>query len=30
MFANCQLMGTDMGFPDVCMTPAVTCLPIAS
>ena len=22
MFANCQLMGTDMGFPDVCMTPA--------
>ena len=22
MFANCQLMGTDMGFPDVCITPA--------
>jgi len=22
MFANCQLMGTDMGFPDVCLTPA--------
>ena len=22
MFANCQLMGTDMAFPDVCMTPA--------
>lgn len=21
MFANCQLMGTDMGFPDVCLTP---------
>lgn len=22
MFANCQLMGTDTGFPDVCITPA--------
>ncbi len=22
MFANCQLMGTDTGFPDVCLTPA--------
>ena len=22
MFANAQLMGTDMGFPDVCLTPA--------
>jgi hypothetical protein len=22
VFANCQMMGTDMGFPDVCMTPA--------
>jgi hypothetical protein len=22
VFANCQLMGTDMGFPDVCLTPA--------
>jgi len=22
MFANCQLMGIDMGFPDVCLTPA--------
>ena len=22
MFANCQLLGTDMGFPDVCLTPA--------
>ena len=22
MFANCQLMGMDMGFPDVCLTPA--------
>ncbi|MEO7242692.1 MAG: DUF4150 domain-containing protein [Variovorax sp.] len=23
MFANCQMMGMDMGFPDVCMTPMV-------
>jgi hypothetical protein len=23
MFANCQMMGVDMGFPDVCMTPPV-------
>ena len=22
MFANCQMMGTDMAFPDVCLTPA--------
>ena len=22
MFANSQMMGTDMGFPDVCLTPA--------
>jgi len=22
MFANTQLMGTDMGYPDVCLTPA--------
>jgi Domain of unknown function (DUF4150) len=22
MFANCQMMGQDMGFPDVCLTPA--------
>src|SRR5262245_6147720 len=22
MFANAQLMGTDMGFPDVCLTPS--------
>lgn len=22
MFANTQMMGTDMGFPDVCLTPA--------
>ena len=21
MFANTQMMGTDMGFPDVCLTP---------
>ena len=23
MFANTQMMGMDMGFPDVCLTPAV-------
>ncbi|MBR0651792.1 DUF4150 domain-containing protein [Roseomonas terrae] len=23
MFANCQLMGMDLAFPDVCLTPAV-------
>jgi len=23
MFANCQMMGIDMGFPDVCKTPPV-------
>jgi hypothetical protein len=22
MFANCQMMGMDLGFPDVCLTPA--------
>lgn len=22
MFANCQMMGMDMGFPDVCLTPS--------
>lgn len=22
MFGNCQMMGQDMGFPDVCLTPA--------
>jgi len=22
MFANCQMMGTDLGFPDVCLTPS--------
>jgi hypothetical protein len=22
MFANCQMMGMDMGVPDVCLTPA--------
>lgn len=28
MFANCQLMGTDMGFPDVCLTPTPVPTPI--
>ena len=28
MFANCQLMGTDMAFPDVCLTPAPPAPPI--
>lgn len=23
MFANCQMMGIDIGFPDVCLTPPV-------
>jgi hypothetical protein len=23
MFSNCQMMGIDIGFPDVCMTPPV-------
>jgi hypothetical protein len=23
MFANCQLLGVDIGFPDVCLTPPV-------
>jgi hypothetical protein len=28
MFANCQLMGMDMGFPDVCLTPTPVPTPI--
>ncbi|MCS2164511.1 DUF4150 domain-containing protein [Scandinavium manionii] len=28
MFANCQLCGTDLAFPDVCMTPTPTPTPI--
>jgi Domain of unknown function (DUF4150) len=28
MFANCQMMGQDMGFPDVCLTPAPPAPPI--
>lgn len=28
MFANCQMMGMDMGFPDVCVTPAVPPVPV--
>lgn len=28
MFANCQMMGTDMGFPDVCITPATPPIPV--
>ncbi len=28
MFANCQLMGMDLGFPDVCLTPTPTPTPI--
>ncbi|WP_058912973.1 DUF4150 domain-containing protein [Entomohabitans teleogrylli] len=28
MFANCQLMGLDTGFPDVCLTPTPTPTPI--
>jgi hypothetical protein len=28
MFANTQMMGTDMGFPDVCLTPAPPAPPI--
>lgn len=28
MFANCQMMGMDLGFPDVCMTPTPTPTPI--
>jgi len=28
MFANCQMMGMDLGFPDVCMTPMVPPVPV--
>jgi len=28
MFANCQLMGVDLAFPDVCLTPTPTPTPI--
>lgn len=28
MFANCQLCGTDIAFPDVCLTPTPTPVPI--
>ncbi|AHG20856.1 type VI secretion protein [Chania multitudinisentens RB-25] len=28
MFANCQLMGVDMAFPDVCLTPTPAPTPI--
>jgi len=28
MFANTQMMGTDMGFPDVCLTPAPPAPPL--
>jgi hypothetical protein len=28
MFANCQMSGQDMGFPDVCLTPAPPAPPI--
>lgn len=28
MFANCQMAGQDMGFPDVCMTPATPPVPV--
>lgn len=28
MFANTQMMGTDMGFPDVCLTPTPVPVPI--
>jgi hypothetical protein len=28
MFANTQMMGMDLGFPDVCMTPMPTPVPI--
>lgn len=28
MFANTQMMGTDMGFPDVCLTPTPAPVPI--
>ncbi len=28
MFANCQLMGIDIGFPDVCLTPTPVPVPI--
>lgn len=28
MFANCQLTGTDLAFPDVCLTPSPTPTPV--
>ncbi len=28
MFANCQMMGIDIGFPDVCLTPTPVPVPI--
>ena len=28
MFANTQMMGTDIGFPDVCLTPTPAPVPI--
>ena len=28
MFANTQMMGTDMGFPDVCLTPSPAPVPV--
>lgn len=28
MFANCQMMGMDLGFPDVCLTPTPVPTPI--
>ncbi|HEY4116936.1 MAG TPA: DUF4150 domain-containing protein [Byssovorax sp.] len=28
MFANTQMMGTDMGFPDVCLTPTPAPVPV--
>ncbi|QWA11540.1 DUF4150 domain-containing protein [Sodalis ligni] len=28
MFANCQLFGMDLGFPDVCLTPAPLPVPV--
>lgn len=28
MFANCQLFGMDLGFPDVCLTPTPVPVPI--
>ena len=28
MFANCQLFGVDLAFPDVCLTPTPAPVPI--